>query len=149
MAKDIFVYSTLSSSQRYTAYDGNKDLPREERSVLIKGGANVADKHFQTPRGVVTKITEEQLAFLKKDKMFQRHVERGFITYDDKQVDVEKVASNMEGRDTSSPLEPGDFESQGQAAPIVNSAPEEHTPPAKSTHPAAKKSGGNKPASKK
>lgn len=148
MAKDIYVYSTLSSSQRYTAYDGNKDLPRAQKSVLIKGGANVADKHFQTPRGVVTQITEEQLAFLKKDPMFQRHVERGFITYDEKRVDVEKVASNMEGRDTSSPLEPGDFEAAGQTAPVVNSAPTEDATPAKSTHPAAKKPGNTAKAKK-
>lgn len=119
---NVHVYSTLSAPVRYTVYQkSGNDIPRAERSVLIKGGANVADKNFITPRGVVTTISVEELALLEQDKLFQLHVKNGYLVVDKSLVDVDKVVADMEGRDESAPLVPEDFEEE--KAPVVPAAP--------------------------
>lgn len=119
-----FIYSTLSCPQRYTKFVPGAEggIPREEGSVLIHGGANVADRAIITPRGVVTEVSDEELALLKENKLFNTHCENGFITIETKKVDVEKVTPDMEARDGSAPLTPGDFEVEGKAAPSTGKA---------------------------
>lgn len=105
-----YIYSTLTNSikiNEYAAVEGG--TPRSVRSILIVGGSNVADKHFITPQGVVTEVSDEELEFLKRDKMFNRMVERGFIKHESKKSEVNKVAADMVGRDESAPLTPDDF----------------------------------------
>lgn len=105
-----YIYSTLTNSikiNEYAAVEGG--TPRSVRSILIAGGSNVADKHFITPQGVVTEVTDEELEFLKRDKMFNRMVERGFIKHESKKAEVNKVVADMVGRDESAPLTPDDF----------------------------------------
>lgn len=118
-----FVYSTLSCDQRYTKYSEEKDpniLPREERSVLINGGANIADRNLVTLQGVVTQVSDEDLALLKQNSLFQTHQQNGFITIESSKVDVEKVVGDMETRDKSAPLTPEDFEVEDKKPPVVN-----------------------------
>jgi hypothetical protein len=120
---NVYVYSTLSASNRYTKYArGGNDIPREERSVLIKGGANVADKHLITPRGVVTEISAEDYEFLKDNVQFRKHVENGYITVEEREASIEKVVTNMEPRDESAPLVPEDYTAHDQNAPVTNAA---------------------------
>lgn len=120
MSKSVYVYSTLSAPQRYTKYaKGNGDMSREESSVLIKGGANVADKNFITARGVVTQITPEEHEQLKENTLFQTHVANGYIIVDAANVDIDKIVSDMEGRDESAPLTPDDFVAEGATPPVV------------------------------
>lgn len=144
----IYVYSTLSAPVRYSIYskpEGERGIPRELQGVTIAGGANVADKHFVTPKGVMTTITSEQLELLKGVKLFQTHYENGYITYEEAPVDIEKVVSDMESRDESSPLTEQDFALNNQNAPVLNVKPEAQAIPA-SGHPAKAKRGrrGNK-----
>ena len=112
----IHVYSTLSCSQRYVKYipgvEGN--LPREERAILINGGANVADKHFMTPKGVHTLITDEEYECLKENQLFQTHVKNGFISVEEREANIDKVVSNMEGRSQDAPVTPQDYEVDGE-----------------------------------
>lgn len=119
--KSVYVYSTLSTDQLYTLYvRGGNDIPRPDKQILVKGGANVANKHLWTPRGVVTEITEEELALLRDNKLFQIHEKNGYVKVDKAKVEVEKAVSDMEPRDESSPLQPGDYEVENQAAPVLN-----------------------------
>jgi hypothetical protein len=118
---NVYVYSTLSAPVRYSTYaKGEGDMSREESSVLIRGGANVADKNFITPRGVQTIITAEEHAKLKENKLFQTHFANGFITVDEKQVDIDKIVADMTPRDQSSPLVPQDYEPEKE--PVSNAA---------------------------
>jgi hypothetical protein len=107
----VYIYSTLSCPQRYVkwaeAVAGN--VPREERAVLIQGGANVADTNLITPRGVVTEIKDEEYELLKQNELFATHVKNGYITVEDRKADVDKVVSGMEARSPDAPLTPGDF----------------------------------------
>lgn len=122
MSKKIYVYSTLSNDQQYTQYAGKADnnlAPNVEHSILIAGKANVTNKHFITPRGMVTEVTAEDLAILKKNELFKIHEANGFITYSESKEDAEKVAAVMEGRDKSAPLVEQDFDDK-DSKPTTN-----------------------------
>lgn len=124
MSKPIYVYSTLSNDQNYTTYANGGEIPQAESAVYINGKANVADKRFLTPRGVVTKITPEQLAELKANPLFQMHEKNGFVTYSEAKSDADEVASDLVGRDQSAPLVEEDFEDEAKdrepSAPVSN-----------------------------
>lgn len=105
-----YVYSTATCDIAYGVWiKGGNDLPIRTRAIVIKGGAGVANKHLITPRGVVTEVSDEELALLEQDEAFQRHVEHGFIRVERAKIDPEKVAADMTGRDEASPLVPQDF----------------------------------------
>jgi hypothetical protein len=112
VSKRIYIYSTLTGAVKYNTYaqDDGAALPRVIRSVLIKGGANLADKNLVTPKGVMTEITEEQLADLREISVFQLHEKNGFIKIETSNRDIEKTVSDMQARDESAPLTPDDFE---------------------------------------
>jgi hypothetical protein len=111
-----YVYSTLTASQRYQTYTkSDNGIPSAERpSILIQGGSNVADKNFVTPRGVVTKVTAEQVKELQQNELFKTHVKNGFITIEDKEVDKEKVVADLTQRSPDAPQVPQDFK-EGKA----------------------------------
>ncbi len=110
-----YVYSTLTASTDYRVWMPSKnELPTAGRSIVINGGTGIAtkgatSKDLITPYGIVTKVTDEELALLEADEAFQRHIERGFIRVERIKTDPEKVAANMASRDGSSPLVPQDF----------------------------------------
>lgn len=78
------------------------DAPKKR--VLINGGANLANKLFETPRGVATRVTDDELEFLKGHHHFKDMVKKGFASYDSKQIDIEKVVKDLEAKDGSAPL---------------------------------------------
>lgn len=103
------IFSTLTADQSYTVYTkGGVDLPVVGRSVLIKGGSNVADKMGQTKIGVLTTVTAEDLADLERCPAFVRHKARGFIVVASGKGDPEKVAADMATKDGSAPMTPED-----------------------------------------
>jgi hypothetical protein len=112
---NCYVVSTLTSDQAYTLFkktdDKGKSIPRAERTVIVKGGHGVANKHLITPRGVVTSITEEQAQFLESNTNFIRHKERGFVKILKKNPsDTATAAADLKQKDGSAPLTPSNFE---------------------------------------
>ena len=119
--KKYYVYSTLTASHAYTTWkEGAGGMLVKTGQVTIKGGANVADKHLETPLGVVTIITESELEQARRDQVFGRHEERGFLKVEAVKKDVEDAVSDMEARDESAPLTPDDFLNKGEKVPTVN-----------------------------
>lgn len=120
-----YVLSTLSQDNEYVTYDTSKiknNLHTKVSGVVIHGGANVLNRMTMiTERGVVTKVTDEQLKQLLANPMFQRHKKRGFVTIVKGDLDAEQkdkiVKSDMEGKDGSAQLTAGDFKKQGKKAP--------------------------------
>lgn len=124
MAKDFYILSTLTADQEYTAYNkGGGDLPIPAGSVLIAGGANVANKrNLVTPQGVVTKVSADQLAMLESNEVFQLHKANGYITVSErKPSDPDAAAASQASRDGSAPMVENDFE-EGKAPVSVGSA---------------------------
>lgn len=114
----FFVYSTLSTDVKYTIYgDAVNDMPKIERVIEIKGGANVAGKNLVTPSGVVTEVSGDDADLLSAHPVFQRHVKNGFMKIERYNADPDKVSSDMTGRDDSAPLTDNDFNED--SAPIA------------------------------
>jgi hypothetical protein len=109
----LYVFSTLTAAQEYTGWiKGAGDLPRKKHSVTINGGANLYSKSLITPKGTVTEIDEEDLAFLRTNKVFLAHEKNGYIKVESRRRDVEAAVSDMEHRDESAPDTPDDFVDQ-------------------------------------
>lgn len=128
MAKLLCVFSTLATAVEYTEYKtGENGVPVALGSVLIKGGAGVANENIQTPRGVATMVTEAQAEALKRNELFKLHAKNGYVAIDTVERapsadDVENAAAGLTGRDTSAPLVPEDFTANGQKAPAEGKA---------------------------
>lgn len=114
-----FLYSTLPAAQAYTAHkpSGDESLPIPTRTVMIHGGASLADHRFETPLGVLTEISEDDFEFLKTNKVFMRHAERGFIKVLDEKLDADKMAADMNRASGDVPVTPDDFAAEGLDAP--------------------------------
>lgn len=123
MSHRHFVYSTMSASVKYTSYRKTvNDLPEVVYQVLIAGGANVANKHVVTPRGVVTEVSADDLAHLEQNELFQRHKKNGFILVDSIKVDPEVKAADMQHRDSSAPMTPNDYDGKDGPKPVEANA---------------------------
>lgn len=118
-----YVYSTASTHVKYTQYGEAPQGARRPvvREVVVKGGANVANKHLITPLGVRTDVSNEDAAFLAMDANFIRHQKAGFVRLTDHKVDPEVVAADLTSRDGSSPLVEADYD-KGKAPKVVTVA---------------------------
>jgi hypothetical protein len=114
MAKN-YVYSTLSCDQNYADHKlSAAGQPVVNRVVLIKGGANIMSDQLITPKGVVTEVSDDELAFLNTHELFLIHVKNGFLKVSKGQaLDPDKVAaSSLEAKDASAPLVESDVSAE-------------------------------------
>ena len=88
----MYVYSTVTASIAYNIGD---------KTIVIKGGANVADKHLWTPKGVATKVTREELEELRKIPSFASREKNGYFSTSNFEKNPDKVAGDMAGADKS------------------------------------------------
>lgn len=106
-----YIYSTMSCGVIYNFWTkpaGDGSIPSVQKSIEIAGGAGVADKHFVTPLGVVTAVSDEDFDYLAKHDLFILHEKNGYLKIQDSRIDVEVAVADMERRDQSSPLTPHD-----------------------------------------
>lgn len=116
-----YIYSTLSANQAFKVWapkENKHQLARSEETIIIHGMANIANKKtFQTFRGAVTPVTDEQLKSLEAIPQFARMVKRGYLAVDTKKADADKAADNMAGKDKSAQLTPKDIKA-GEGAKL-------------------------------
>lgn len=122
MSKKLYVYSTLSASVMYNLYGeaaaGN--TPPILGTVHVKGGAGVmGEYHLETPRGVVTEITQEQADILRRDPVFLMHEKNGYVAIGDEDLAGDAAAALLEGRDVSAPLVEEDFNPDPEKGPVL------------------------------
>lgn len=120
-----YVYSTQTSGTTYTEYEKTPVTAAShiaKRQIHINGGANLAavNNALFTPRGVVTKITDEEKEILLANPTFQRHMKLGFVHIEDSHRDVDKVVANMTEKDGSAPLTPKSPEVAGKKVVVEN-----------------------------
>lgn len=116
-----YVASTLAAPTEYTGWrtTGN-DVPQREHSVTVQGGAGVATKHFITPHGVITNVSDEDAEFLRAHTMFQFHEKGGYVQIlDRKPEDADAVAADMQGNDPGAPLTEADYQDAPVQAPTT------------------------------
>lgn len=113
-----YVYSTATCPISYSVYvkNASTDLGVIQKrpngkplTVVINGGHGVANKFFVTPRGAVTQVSDEDMEILLQDKNFKRHMDAGFMSYEQKLVETEKKADEMAEKDRSAPITPEDY----------------------------------------
>lgn len=88
----MYVYSTVTASIAYTVGD---------KTIVIKGGANVTDKHMWTPRGAATEVTKDELEELRKIPSFASREKDGYFSTSQFEKNANKVAGDMAGADKS------------------------------------------------
>ena len=88
----MYVYSTVTASIAYTVGD---------KTIVIKGGANVTDKHMWTPRGVATEVTKDELEALRNMPSFVKREKDGYFSTSQFEKNPNKVADEMAGADKS------------------------------------------------
>ena len=94
------VYSSCTSDNYFPVWKGHARKDTYEKGVLINGGANRQHKKtMETPRGIATLVTTEELELLKKDPAFQGFVKRGFMSFD------EKAKNTYEAEDKGAEME--------------------------------------------
>tara|TARA_R110000868_G_scaffold124084_5_gene328259 strand:+ start:1715 stop:2083 length:369 start_codon:yes stop_codon:yes gene_type:complete len=105
MAK-VFIYSTMSSDNDYIVYENGA----AKHKVTIAGKANVADKlTLLVKEGAVTMIDQEQYELIKENYHFKKHLEGGFLTVENKNVEASKVSKGMSKKDKSAQKTEEDF----------------------------------------
>ena len=103
---DKYIFSTLTSPHQYPVWDTSNDIPRKRGFVMIYGGANLPTKALQTPKGVMTRVNENEFAVLESNLAFERHRKRGFLTVEDAPHSIDEVAKDMTPKDGSAPKTP-------------------------------------------
>lgn len=115
------IVSTMTHDVKYTLWQSNPggiNIPK--KFILIKGGHGVARRDaaggLHTPNGVVTAVTEDELAFLQADEVFCTHLKSGGVKVVSSAAAKapEKVTLDM-GQSPDRPLTPKDSEKGGRA----------------------------------
>ncbi len=118
------VASTLTSDVKYNLYRTEKKgggVNTILHSVLIRGGHGVAHRRenggMDTPNGVLTTITADDLELLKADEVFLTHQKNGFVRIieTERKVESAKVAKDLAAKEPSAPLDDADFKAGGRA----------------------------------
>jgi len=109
-----FIYSTTTCSNTFAVFAPKTDpnsLSRVVKRIEILGGHGMKNpKGIDTPQGVVTKVSDEDLALLEKMVGFRDQVNAGYLIVDNKKMDPSKKAASMNPKDGSAPMTPKDFE---------------------------------------
>lgn len=112
-----YVFSTLANDQNYQnwhAGEGGNNNPGH--SVFIKGGSGIANDRLVTPQGVMTTISDDDLAALEQNEVFKLHRSKGHIVVKARSADPEKIASDMNRADPSAPRTPADYAGEAEEA---------------------------------
>lgn len=119
-----YIYSTASNDTVFPIWikaAGSAQSIRaaqHERKILIRGKANVINtQSLITPKGVVSEVTDDELAELQKMSAFNASVKAGFYTVEKKKVEVEKVVKDMTKKDKSAQKVKQDFVDANAALP--------------------------------
>jgi len=118
MAK-VYIYSTLTADNSYALWqppvkgDTVRRMKLDEKGnairLNVRGGANVSNKHFVTPKGVLTVADKDLYEAVKNDACFQAHCDGGFIKVEQKEAKTEKVTKDMTKKDKSAPKTKADY----------------------------------------
>lgn len=109
------IFSTLSNDQVFPSYikstKGKKVAAQKAKtSILILGGANVANKHHITDKFVETKITDEEFKVIEAHPTFKKMIDRGFFS-------LKKPTETK--KDKCAPLTQKDIKAKNAKATVV------------------------------
>ena len=103
-----YLASTLSNSQDINLYGGitGTDVVK---TTHINGGHGLVNRHLETLDGVITHVSDEDLALLLKNDQVEYWIEKGFLKVTDQQNPA-KAVSDMQSRDEAAPMTQNDVD---------------------------------------
>ena len=113
-----FITSRLATSVNYTFYTkGANNINVVTDTITVKGGADVINKKsLETPQGVVTELTDEQIDKLKSHPVFKQHLEGGYVAIVATVKEAKKVEDVLKEY-KSKQLTPKDYTKKGKKTP--------------------------------
>jgi len=103
---NVYIYSTMSSDNDYIIYDNGF----AKSKVTIAGKANVANKLTLLVKQVaVTCIAQDKYELIKENYHFKKHLENGFLTVENKNIEAQKISKDMAKKDKSAQKTKEDF----------------------------------------
>lgn len=118
-----YIVSHESASVEFPRWVRTSSGVTAQSAVLINGGADVINKTtLETPKGVITEVTDEELEFLQTQWLFKEKVKQGSYEIVKNQKEAEK-ASKKRGntKDKGAQLTSDDFKEAGLTPPVVGS----------------------------
>lgn len=95
----VYVYSTSSADNNYTI---RNDSGVSLAKITIAGKANVIDRvTFITKEGALTVLDQDKYDKIKDHYYFKKDIENGFLSVEQKNVEVDKVVKSMTKKDKS------------------------------------------------
>lgn len=119
----MFITSKMAAPVIYTFYTkGANNINLITDEITVNGGADVINKKtLDTPQGVVTELTDEQIEKLKSHPLFQMHIANGAIAIHSVEKEAKKIEKELE-KDKSSQITPEDYEKGEVKKEIVRKA---------------------------
>ncbi len=103
---NVYIYSTMSSDNDYIIYENGFATSK----VTIAGKANVANKlTLLVKEGAVTCIAQDKYELIKENYHFKKHLDGGFLTVENKNIEASKIAKTMSKKDKSAQKTKEDF----------------------------------------
>lgn len=115
-----FITSKMAAPVRYAFYaQGANRINVVVDEIQIDGGAGVINKRsLETPQGVVTEVTDEQLDKLKSHPLFKIHLTNGAVAILGTEKEAKKADKDLKA-DKSSQITPEDYETGNNEKQIV------------------------------
>lgn len=115
-----FITSKMAAGVTYAFYtQGENKINVVTDQITIDGGAGVINKRtLETPQGVVTEVTSEQLEKLKSHPLFQLHLKKGAVAILGTEKEAKKADKDLK-EDKSSQIKPEDYEEGNLEKQIV------------------------------
>lgn len=106
-----FITSKMAAPVTYAFYTkGVNKINVVTDEITVNGGADVINKRsLETPAGVVTELTDEQIDKLKTHPVFKMHLENGAVAILGTEKEAKKADEDLK-KDKSSQLTPEDYE---------------------------------------
>jgi hypothetical protein len=113
-----YIMSTLTSSVAYTFYRSANGVKVVERIIEVKGGSYRRDpKTLQMAQGIVTEVSDEELAKLRSHPLFLLHEKNSEHIVVKSKSDAEKAKGDGADGDASRQLTEKDYKKRGKKAP--------------------------------
>lgn len=115
-----FITSKMAAPVRYAFYtQGANKINVVTDEITINGGAGVINKRsLETPQGVVTELTDEQLDKLKSHPVFKMHLANGAVAILGTEKEAKKADKDLKA-DKSSQITPEDYEEGNDEKQII------------------------------
>lgn len=117
-----YIVSHESASVEFPRWVRTSSGVTAPSAVVINGGADVINKTtLETPKGVITEVTNEELEFLQTQWLFQEKVKQGSYEIVKSQKEAEKASKKRGKKDKGAQLTSDDFKEAGLTPPVVGS----------------------------